>query len=60
MPQRLRITFSKGGPARYIAHLDVMRTWERTIRRARLPLAPVGDGEGGGSGWQGFCALIHQ
>ncbi len=39
MPQRLRITFSKGGPARYIAHLDVMRTWERMIRRARLPLA---------------------
>ena len=24
---------------RYIAHLDLMRTWERSLRRARLPLA---------------------
>lgn len=39
MPQRLRITYGKRGPARYVAHLDVMRTWERTIRRAGLPLA---------------------
>ena len=39
MPQRLRITYRKDGPAKYVAHLDVMRTWERAIRRARLPLA---------------------
>ena len=39
MTQRLRITYRKGGPARYVAHLDVMRTWERAIRRAKLPLA---------------------
>ena len=39
MLQRLRITYRKDGPARYIAHLDVMRTWERAIRRANLPLA---------------------
>ena len=39
MLQRLRITYRKDGPARYIAHLDVMRTWERAIRRAKLPLA---------------------
>ena len=24
---------------RYTSHLDVHRTWERTLRRARLPLA---------------------
>lgn len=39
MLQRLRITYRKDGPARYVAHLDVMRTWERAIRRAKLPLA---------------------
>jgi radical SAM-linked protein len=37
--QRLRITYSKNGPARYVAHLDLMRTWERALRRAKLPLA---------------------
>ena len=39
MTQRLRVTFSKDGPLRWIAHLDLMRTWERTIRRATLPLS---------------------
>jgi radical SAM-linked protein len=39
MTQRLRVTFSKDGPLRWIAHLDLMRTWERTIRRAMLPLS---------------------
>ena len=39
MPQRLRITYRKDGPARHVGHLDVMRTWERAIRRAKLPLA---------------------
>ncbi len=39
MPQRLRVTYSRGGPAKYVAHLDIMRTWERAIRRAKLPLA---------------------
>jgi radical SAM-linked protein len=39
MTQRLRLTFAIGGPMRYVSHLDTMRTWERTIRRARLPLA---------------------
>src|SRR5690606_23094332 len=37
--QRLRVTFAKEGPLRFVAHLDMMRTWERAIRRARLPLA---------------------
>ena len=36
---RLRITFSKTGGLRYIGHLDMQTTWERTIRRAGLPLA---------------------
>lgn len=38
MPQRLRITFSKGENLRYISHLDLARTWERALRRAGLPL----------------------
>jgi radical SAM-linked protein len=36
---RLRITFAKTESMRYTGHLDLHRTWERTIRRARLPLA---------------------
>jgi radical SAM-linked protein len=36
---RLRITFSKSGALRYIGHLDLQSIWERTVRRARLPLA---------------------
>lgn len=42
MSQRLRITFSTTGPMRYVAHLDTMRTWERAIRRAQLPLVYTG------------------
>lgn len=37
--QRLRITFAKGEEIKYISHLDLMRLWERALRRARLPLA---------------------
>ncbi len=37
--QRLRFRFSKGGPARYISHLDLARTLERALNRARLPVA---------------------
>ena len=37
--QRLRITFAKGKPIKYISHLDLMRAWERALRRARVPLA---------------------
>ncbi len=39
MTQRLRITFAQGEEIKYISHLDLMRLWERTLRRARLPLA---------------------
>lgn len=37
--QRLRFRFSKVGPARYISHLDLARTLERALNRARLPVA---------------------
>ena len=36
---RLRIKFAKTAHMRYTGHLDLHRTWERTIRRAKLPLA---------------------
>jgi radical SAM-linked protein len=36
---RLRIAFTKGEEIKYISHLDLMRLWERTLRRARVPLA---------------------
>ncbi len=36
---RLRITFSKQGALRYTGHLDLHKIWERSLRRARLPLA---------------------
>ncbi len=37
--QRFRIWFRKGDRVRYISHLDVLRYWERAIRRADLPLS---------------------
>ncbi|MBE7519294.1 MAG: DUF2344 domain-containing protein [Dehalococcoidia bacterium] len=37
--QRIRVWFRKGERIRYISHLDVLRFWERAIRRAGLPLA---------------------
>ena len=36
---RIRITFAKTDSMRFTSHLDLHRTWERTFRRARLPLA---------------------
>ena len=36
---RIRLTFSKGGTLRYTGHLDLHRIWERSFRRAGLPLA---------------------
>lgn len=36
---RLRLTFTKTGSLKYIGHLDLHRTLERTLRRAGLPLA---------------------
>lgn len=37
--QRLRLTFNKDGPARYIGHLDLARTMERSLNRAGIPMA---------------------
>lgn len=37
--QRVRVWFRKGERVRFISHLDVLRYWERAIRRAGLPLA---------------------
>lgn len=36
---RIRITFAKQGALRYTGHLDLHKIWERSIRRAKLPLA---------------------
>jgi len=38
-PLRIRIAFEKGPEMRFTGHLDLQRTWERTLRRARLPVA---------------------
>ena len=39
MPQRVRVVFRKRGVLQWVSHLDTMRAWERTLRRAGLPLA---------------------
>jgi len=37
--QRLRVVFSIGQPVKYISHLDLMRAWERALRRAQVGLS---------------------
>lgn len=37
--KRFRIQYTKDTPLRFIGHLDLLRAWERILRRARLPLA---------------------
>ncbi|MFQ5878685.1 MAG: TIGR03936 family radical SAM-associated protein [Dehalococcoidia bacterium] len=37
--QRLRVTFGRGDQVKYITHLDLMRFWERALRRAGVPIA---------------------
>ena len=37
--QRLRVTFTRGEQVKYITHLDLMRFWERALRRAEIPVA---------------------
>jgi radical SAM-linked protein len=39
---RFRITFSKGDTLKYTSHLDLMRLWERSLRRAGVGLAYSG------------------
>ena len=36
---RFRIVFEKAAGMRFTSHLDLMRTWERSLRRSELPLA---------------------
>lgn len=37
--QRIRIRYARREALRYTSHLDMHMVWERTLRRARLPLA---------------------
>jgi radical SAM-linked protein len=37
--QRLRLEFGRGKELKYLSHLDLLRLWERAIRRAEMPLA---------------------
>jgi len=37
--QRLRLKFGRGEELKFLSHLDLMRLWERALRRAELPLA---------------------
>jgi radical SAM-linked protein len=39
MAMRIRLTYAKTAPLRYTGSLDMQRSWERTLRRARLPVA---------------------
>ncbi len=39
MPKALRFRFSRGPELKYIAHLDMLRLFERAIKRAGLPVA---------------------
>jgi radical SAM family uncharacterized protein/radical SAM-linked protein len=36
---RFRLRYTKGEDLRFISHLELMRVWERTLRRSGLPLA---------------------
>ena len=36
---RIRLTYKKGASLKYTGHLDLHKVWERTFRRAQLPLA---------------------
>lgn len=36
---RYRIRYSKRPSIRFIGHLDLLRTWERALRRAQIPMA---------------------
>jgi radical SAM-linked protein len=37
--QRLRITYSRGSQVQYVGHLDMMRFWERVLRRSKAPIS---------------------
>lgn len=37
--RRWQLSFSRGDELKFLSHLDLMRLWERALRRAGLPLA---------------------
>ena len=37
--QRWRIVFARGDEARFLSHLDAVRSWERAFRRGEIPVA---------------------
>ena len=37
--QRIRIKYAKQNSIRFVGHLDMLRAWERTMRRANIPIA---------------------
>ena len=39
MPTKIRLKFSKGDDLRFIGHLDFLRVFQQTIRRANIPVA---------------------
>ncbi len=39
MAMRIRLTYAKTAPLRYTGSLDMQRSWERTLRRAHLPVS---------------------
>lgn len=42
MSNIIRFQFTKGSEVQYLSHLDMLRTMERALRRARLPMAYSG------------------
>ena len=39
---RVRVRFAKTGVMRFVGHLDIMRFFQKAVRRARLPIAYTG------------------
>ena len=37
--QRIKIKYTKGEEVKFISHRDLMRTFQRAIRRAEIPIA---------------------
>lgn len=39
---KIRVKFEKNGPARFLGHLDTMRYFQKSVRRAKIPIAFTG------------------
>ena len=39
MRQRIRVAYARTGDLRFLSQLDLVRTWERAVRRSGLPVA---------------------